>query len=140
MVDRPRPGQPEDDASHEAALRMLVDALTGPGTPQELAREHAYLESFRAHSASATAAAARRRRRMRLGAAGGVAALALTGTAAALTGTYPGAGPTPSTSSVPASPTTSAHPRTTMPEPSSGRPTDAPVAPTTGGGTGSTAG
>jgi uncharacterized protein YbjT (DUF2867 family) len=77
MVDRPRPEQP-DDAAHDAALRMLVDALTGPGTAQELAREHAYLDAFRALSASATAAtaAARRRRRLRLAAAGGVAALA----------------------------------------------------------------
>jgi hypothetical protein len=62
MVERPRPGQP-DDAAREAALRMLVDALTGPGTPRELAREHAYLEAFRALSMSAKAAAQLRRRR-----------------------------------------------------------------------------
>src|SRR5919199_2073943 len=129
MVDRPRPEQP-DDAAQDAALRMLVDALTGPGTPQELAREHAYLEAFRALSMSATAAtmAARRRRRLRLAAAGGVAALALTGTAAAITGTYPGAKPDRSPRSLPAPSTTgSSGSGTTTPNGLGAAPTTAPV-------------
>jgi hypothetical protein len=117
---------------------MFVDALTGPGTPQELAREHTYLEAFRALSMSAKAdAAVRRRRRLRLAAVGGFAALAVTGTAAALTGTYPGAQPDPSGQSLPLRQSTasSSRPGTTTAQPGGGRTTSAPVAPTTGGGT-----
>jgi hypothetical protein len=134
MVDRPRPGDPAGEPS-EAALRMLVDALTAPGTPHELSRESAYLEAFRALSTGATAriSAARRRRRLRLAAAGGVAALALTGTAAALTGTYPGATPAPGTRSQPApAPTASGTPGSSR----TGAPV--PATPMTATGTGGT--
>jgi hypothetical protein len=138
MVDHPRPGPP-DDAARDAALRMLVDALTAPGTPEELAGEHTYLQAFRTLSMSAkAAAAARRRRRLRLAAVGGFAALAVTSTAAAITGTYPGAQPDPSRQSMPLHQSTaSSAPRagTTAPQPGGGRAPTAPVAPTTGGGT-----
>jgi hypothetical protein len=97
-------------APDDAHVRQIVDALTAPATPEELADEARYLAAFTA-VAAAPSSPSRRRRRGRLVVAGAAAALAVTGTAAAVTGTIgrtttPDAR-TPATSSAPA-PTTSA--------------------------------
>lgn len=87
-----------------AAERALTDALTAPATPAELAREAEYVQAFMATRAplhdrifaapAGVAAPAReapavplRRRRLRIALAGGLAAVAVTGTAAALSTT-----------------------------------------------------
>src|SRR3954454_9005681 len=93
-----------DPMPSDAAERALTDALTAPATPAELASEAEYVEAFLAlrtplHDqifaapavvparSVAASPVALRRRRLRMALAGGLAAVAVTGTAAALSTT-----------------------------------------------------
>jgi hypothetical protein len=99
---------PDDDA-----VRQIVDALTAPATPEELADEPRYVTMFTALAAPPPAPS-RRRLRGRFVLAGAAAALAVTGTAAAVTGMI---GRTTTPSERP--PTTSAPPPKTSVPPAS---------------------
>src|SRR5437879_60981 len=97
-----------DPTPPDAAERALTDALTAPATSAELAREAEYVQAFTARHASlqqsspqqaalreevfaspVTRPVPARRRRLRIALAGGLAAVAITGTAAALSTTLP---------------------------------------------------
>src|SRR5690242_14937165 len=95
MADPTRPATPAPDdswpAPDDAAVRRIVEALTAEATPEELGDEARYVAAFEALTqTSATLApdAARARRHVRVVLVAAVAAaLAVTGTAAAVTGT-----------------------------------------------------
>jgi hypothetical protein len=100
MVDPTRPATPAPDDSwpvpDDAAVRRLVEALTADAAPEELADEARYVAAFEALRApSGSTRPVRRGRRGRLVMVGAVAALAVSGTAAAVTGTI-GRTPAPS--------------------------------------------
>ena len=132
----PAPQEPWP-APDDAAVRQIVDALTAPATPEELADEAHYLAAFTA-LATAPSGPSRRRRRGRLVMAGAAAALAVTGTAAAVTGTISRtttpATRTPLTTSAPAptksAPTGSSVPGTTSSLDRSEQPTRTPASTT----------
>jgi hypothetical protein len=113
MVDPTRPDHPAPEPVPDAAVSRLIDALTAPGTPDELSAEQAHVAAFLAARDGRRGDLTRRsRRRLRMVLAGGVAALAVTGTAAALTGSLPvPASPQPVRSSRP----TAAAPAPTAP-------------------------
>jgi hypothetical protein len=140
MADPTRPDPPALEPARTAALGRLVDALTAPGTPEELAEEEAYVAAFVAAIDGRDAAArlpgedrGRRRNRrgrrvLRIALPAGVAALAVTSTAAALTGSFPGSGPPQPTRSprhVETPTTTAHHAGRTPPSPSSASPSPA---------------
>jgi hypothetical protein len=93
MADTTRPDRSAAEPAPDAAVEQLVDALTAPGTPEELGVEEAYVAAFlavRDRRDGWTGGRGRTKRRVRIALVGGVAALAVTGTAAALTGSLPG--------------------------------------------------
>src|SRR5512138_1499353 len=119
MDDQTRPDQ--DGRPVDASVQRVVDALTAPATPDELAREQAYVSAFLAARRGEVVVPVvplqrprtphRHRaghRRSRLVVAGAAAALAVTGTAAALTGTVPGSRSAAPSSSAPGARTTTA--------------------------------
>jgi hypothetical protein len=90
MADTTGTDRPAAEPAPDAAVEALVDALTAPGTPEELAVEEAYVAAFLAarngRDGTTGGRGRRARRRLRIALVGGVAAFAVTGTAAALTG------------------------------------------------------
>jgi hypothetical protein len=124
MADPARHPTPAPDdpwpAPDDAAVRQIVEALTAPATPEELADEARYLAAFTARGAPPPAPSGRRIRG-RFVLAGAAAALAVTGTAAAVTGTI---GRTTTPPETP--PTTSAPPPKTSAPPGGGGPSTPP--------------
>jgi hypothetical protein len=124
MAD-PTHSRPPPGPAPEAAVRRLVDALTTPGTAEELQDERAYVAAFLASGEARNAAGRptagdgaggrrtwRGRRTVRIALNGGIAALAVTGTAAAVTGAVAGMRPSqPARTSQPSdAPSTPARP------------------------------
>jgi hypothetical protein len=150
MADPTRPDSPALEPARTAALGRLVDALTAPGTPEELAEEEAYVAAFVAATDGRDAArrnpaedpGRRRNRRgrrvLRIALPVGIAALAVTSTAAALTGSFPRSHPPQPTWSARhvVTSTETAHPAgRTSPSPSSARPLPAGTAGSPSSGT-----
>jgi hypothetical protein len=98
MADTTRTDRPAEEPARDAAVEGLVDALTAPGTPEELAVEEAYVAAFLAarngRDGTTGGRGRRARPRLRIALVGGVAAFAVTGTAAALTGSLSATGGT----------------------------------------------
>ncbi|HYJ74393.1 MAG TPA: hypothetical protein VEV65_02290 [Kineosporiaceae bacterium] len=134
MVDPTRPATPAPDdswpAPDDVAVRRLVEALTADATREELADEARYVAAFEAlgvpSGSTRTIRRGPRGRRGRLVMVGAVAALAVSGTAAAVTGTI---GRTPAPSHRPPSSTSLPTVASERPVPARGTTTSQPPLP-----------